>query len=227
MKKKTSVLCMVFFMVSLLVVSVSFADPDSFFEQETYLFQKEPAMDGPWNILLPEVGFDENDEFITSYPFAKLEYFNYPVQIEEESGFCFDLKGYGLDEGKEYALIYYVDPVGGVWGETPPEVYVLGTASVPWEDPRSEMGKENGKAKGLVGVNLKISGCCNIESIPRDDDSNYPNGGKVWLVPKEYIDYEDSCSWGQMKGWPNDVREILFETSLITYGYVAEPVTEE
>lgn len=200
--------------------------PDTLFEQETYLFQKEPADAGPWKILLPNVGLDEEGDLEISHPFAKLEYYNYPIndyESGENLGFCFDLKGYGLPEG-EYALIYYVDPGPGAW-DAPPAVYVFGTGVVPREDPASEDGEENGEAEGMRWANLKIEGCCQLDAIPVADDVNYPNGGKVWLIPTEYIDTTESGSWGQMAGWPSDVTEILFETSLITYGEAAEPDT--
>jgi hypothetical protein len=57
------------------------------------------------------------------------------------------------------------------------------------------------------------------------DDKNYPNGAKVWLVPASLITPDnpdvhepEPCSLGTMTGWRQD--EILFESSLITYGYI-------
>mgnify|MGYP006311676345 CR=1 FL=1 len=137
MKDKAILFCTAICIFSLLIVPVSFADPSFSFEQETYLFQKEQS-DGPWKIILPQAGEDEEGEFTFTSPFAKFEYYNTPV-VDEESGenqgFCFDLKGYGLPENVEYALIYYEDPPDGIWGTEPPQVYVLGTATAPWEVP--------------------------------------------------------------------------------------------
>ena len=140
--------------------------------------------------------------------------------------FSFDFKGY--DFGKivdlvlvgdedmlaedDYALIYYVDPKPEVEGWEP-DVYVLGIS----EDPYDLIAK--GKAKGLVDVDIKICGSCDSGQIPVVDDVSYPNGGKIWLVPVGLLDSQEPCTWTTMTGWGTD---ILFETSLITYGFVEE-----
>lgn len=201
------------------------------FEQETYLFLKtsEGVTEGdPWLIIAPddppyiaedsveftaEPALEETDppNFV---PFGKLEYETFGEE------FCFDFKGYNLPAG-EYALIYYVDPGPGTWGEYP-DVYVLGV-----EEAQDYLAR--GKSKQFPFWGVKIGGCCDVGQIPDPDDENYPNGGKIWLVPKALINLEaypedfdgDSMTgWAQMNGW--DEGSILFETSLITFGFVAE-----
>lgn len=140
-----------------------------------------------------------------------------------------------------YALIYYVDPdPEEPWS---PEVYVLGVTDEVWQSPaeknsgppshanngksqRGNKGKspqeDNETPPGHEGVNLHISGYCDIGQIPVKDDVNYPNGGKIWLVPTDYVENATACEWTTMNDWPEDEKEILFETSLITYGFVHE-----
>jgi len=127
--------------------------------------------------------------------------------------------------GVEYALIYYVDPGPGVWS-VPPDVYVLGISSVPY------VQSAKGKALGLAGVDVKIAGSRAIgqipvtatEAMPLLLDVNYPNGGKIWLVSAQYLAAKDACAWTTMTGWG---AEILFETSLITYGFEPEQLVAE
>jgi hypothetical protein len=180
-------------------------------KQVTYLMQKVPV-DGPWEIVLPSI---EKGELTA--PYGRLDYFNYAYK---DMGFCFSFSGYGIPGGVEYALVYYVDPPDGAWDPDPanwPEVYVLGIAEA-WQ-PHPRLRYRPGHR------NFKIRGCCDIESIPVAEDTNYPNGGKLWLIPTDYIsEIEDgACTWKRMAGWPADVSEILFETSLITYGFVNSP----
>jgi len=241
MKNKVILLTAMFLIGSFLTAQTSFSTSDLFFEQETYLFQKKEVIDAPWNIILPVNGEE--------IPYAKFEYFNYPVEVEGVESFYFDLKGYNIpfdnENGQEYALIYYVDPAQGFW---PATVYVFGTTDEEWESPAQDRGPNkngNGGPPGHEGVNLKIDGFCPTSSIPnipisyeqmealKDldvyeptyevptyEDVNYPNGGKVWLVPTNYLTASDDCTWQQMSGWPADVSEILFESSLITFGYI-------
>jgi len=190
-------------------ISNAMADPKPYLlEQETYLLQKLDNGPDPWTIILP----DSDGETVA---FGKLEYFNY------NDLFSFDFKGYDFGEDfVEYALIYYVDTAIG-WSGGPPTSYVLGISSGPYASPASSKGK----AKGLVGVDFKIDGSCDIEQIPIADDLNYPNGGKIWLVPTEYLGYPtDACAPATWTGWPSDGTGILFETSLITYGF--EPIVD-
>ena len=236
MKNKVILLTAMFLIGSFLTAQTSFSTSEYPFEQETYLFKKQEAA-GPWKIILPQKDDDT--------PYAKFEYFNYPVTVtevnedEEETttkGFYFDLKGYNIptNEGNflygPYALIYYPDP----WVPGGPEVYVFGVSGENvWESPAQ------GRARGHDGVNLKIDGVCgyavNVDgaplygavpddalvNIPVEDDDNWPNGGKVWLVPADLLASPEACSWTTM-GWGPLAGEILFETSLITYGFIAE-----
>ena len=204
------------------IATDALADPDPYsLEQETYLLQKVDEGSDPWTIILP----DSDNETIA---FGKLEYFNYAV----DGGFSFDFKGYdfGLDEENgdqnmladdEYALIYYVDKAVG-WQGGPPPVYVLGISTGPY------VPTSRGEAKGLEGVDIKICGSCgnsdvdsdkNIAQIPDENDVNYPNGGKIWLVPASYLVEPEACHWTTWNGWPAGGAGILFETSLITYGF--------
>lgn len=220
MKNKVILLTAMFLIGSFLTAQSSFSE---FLEQETYLFQKEEAA-GPWTIILPKKGGDT--------PYAKFEYFNYPVTVTEVNedgettteGFYFDLKGYNIPADNDtnkflsgpYALIYYVDPGPGSWVDYP-EVYVFGiSGSEEWKSPA------RGRAKGHDGVNLKIDGVCYIGPFPFEDDVNHPNGAKVWLVPADLINFGgelEACSQASMTGWRQS--DILFESSLITYGFIA------
>jgi hypothetical protein len=232
MKNKIILLTAMFLIGSFLTAQTSFSQPGSFLEQETYLFQKEEVENAPWNIIL-----QIDNEQVTN-PYAKFEYFNYPVLNDEDVySFYFDLKGYNIpfDNVEEYALIYFVDPAQEYW---PATVYVFGTADSEWTSPANGRGPQGSGPPGHEGVNLKIDGLCPTSSIPNipisfeqfkglaDDldptyeDVNYPNGGKIWLVPTEYLTDTEPCTWQQMTGWPTDVSEILFESSLITFGYV-------
>jgi hypothetical protein len=135
----------------------------------------------------------------TDAAWGKLEYANWT----ESGDFCFDFKGYNLTPGVEYALIYYVDPGPGPWSVYP-GVYVFGTAKADEGD-------------------IKIDGCCEIDKLPILGDVNYPNGAKIWLVPTDLLNYGegvDECGWTEMTGW--DSSAILFETSLVTFGFVAD-----
>jgi len=220
MKKTIVIISLISVFCAFNIVPVAMADPDPYsLEQETYLLQKDDQGTDPWTIILPSADAED-------IAFGKLEYLNYAM----EDGFCFDFKGYdfgGIESGDqdmlipvdaEYALIYYVDPGVG-WPNGLPVVYVLGISSGPCERPE----KSKGKAKGLEGVDFKIDGCCEIDQIPALDDVNYPNGGKIWLVPVEYLDAPVACASTTMTGWPAGGAGILFETSLITYGFVPEP----
>jgi len=193
------------------IVSDALADPNPYaLGQETYLLQKVDMGPEPWLITRP----DQEG----TIAFGKLEYFNYAVG----AGFSFDFKGYDFGTGEagdplmpadtSYALIYYVDPGPGPWTK-PPDVYVLGISTGPYVSPAK------GKAKGMVGVDIKLAGSCDSGQIPIAADVSYPNGGKIWLVPAGYLVSPTACSWTTMTGWGTN---ILFETSLITYGFEPE-----
>ena len=217
----------IFLVISLIAVFCAFniatdalAGPDPYaLGQETYLLQKIDKGTDPWTFIRPVAAVED-------IAFGKLEYFNY----DRGAGFFFDFKGYDfgysaedvqygdpampIPEGDEYALIYYVDKAVG-WSGGPPPVYVLGISSGPYVPP-----PPIGKALGLVGVDFKIAGSCDsIVQIPDEADVNYPNGGKIWLVPASYLDTPTACTWTTWTGWPAGGAGILFETSLITYGF--------
>lgn len=224
MKKRIVLMALASFLIAACVVPLAVAGPDPYsLKQETYLLQKTDMGADPWTIIMP-------DSVAQNIAFGKLEYLNYPV----EGAFCFDFKGYDfgaeatpLPTGAEYALIYYVDPGVG-WPNGFPEVYVLGLSSGPFS-PKPTKGnpKGNGNAKGLDGVDFKFCGCCaDLTQIPVAEDVSYPNGGKIWLVPVQYLnggEPVETCSWTTMTGWPAGGAGILFETSLITYGFVPAP----
>ena len=233
MKKTILIISLIAVFCAFNIATDALADPDPYsLEQETYLLQKNDLGSAPWTINLPISAEDG------TIAFGKLEYFNYAVG----EGFSFDFKGYDfgvvvdvvedvdvvdgdadMRADDEYALIYYVDPGVG-WPNGYPDVYVLGISTDPYV-PTSK-----GKAKGLEGVDIKICGSCgydeddskSIVQIPVVDDVNYPNGGKIWLVPVGILVDPVPCEWTTMTGWPTEGAGILFETSLITYGF--EPV---
>lgn len=227
MRKIFLVISLISVLCAFTIVSDALADPNRYLlGQETYLLQKIDKGSDPWLIIPPDP--EEKD-----IAFGKLEYFNYAVG----DGFSFDFKGYDFGVGEDgdpgmpipafdqYALIYYVDKAVG-WEGGPPPVYVLGISSGPYTRPV----KSKWKAKGLEGVDFKIAGSCPILQIPVSDeqrkDINYPNGGKIWLVPSQYLDTPTACSWTTWTGWPAGGAGILFETSLITYGFEYVAPTE-
>ena len=212
MKKTILIISLIAVFCAFNIATDALADPDPYaLGQETYLLQKTPVEGAPWTMILP-------DSDKGNIAFGKLEYFNYGEE------FSFDFKGYDfyrdeLDPGDtlmpadgSYALIYYADPGPGPWSPGEPTVYVLGISTGPYV-PTSK-----GKAKGLEGVDIKICGSCDIGQIPYDtDDVNYPNGGKIWLVPLDSLELQTACTQTTMVTWPGE--SILFETSLITYGF--------
>ena len=213
MKKTILIISLIAVFCAFNIATDALADPDPYsLEQETYLLQKTPAS-GPWTSTTPD----------GTKAFGKLEYFNYGEE------FSFDFKGYDFGVVDEvdsdqnmlavgsYALIYYADPGPGPWSPGEPIVYVLGISTGPYV-PISK-----GEAKGLEDVDIKICGSCDIGQIPYDEgDVNYPNGGKIWLVPLDSLDLQTACTPTTMITWPGE--SILFETSLITYGFVEEIV---
>jgi hypothetical protein len=251
MKNKVILLTAMFLIGSFLTAQSTFSQPGSFLEQETYLFQKEAVENAPWNIILPltaEIPYakleylnypvidEANDDTIKGFYFD-LKGYNIPINDDTN-----------IFENGTYALVYYVDPDPEVEGPWNPDVYVLGLSEeTKWISPA------RGWAKGHEEVNLKIDGVCgyvvdeNLDPIYQDidgnpqtvdeygsivralvnipviDDVNWPNGGKVWLVPAKLINNGDelkACSWATMTSW--NQSEILFETSLITFGFIAE-----
>jgi len=101
--------------------------------------------------------------------------------------FWYTFTGHKLEPGEEYSLIYYPDPWPGNG------LICLG----------------NGTANN--GGNLHIAERLDIEDMPTEEDENYENGAKIWLVLTSDVD----CWNQQMIGW--NPTEYLFEFDLITY----------
>jgi hypothetical protein len=103
----------------------------------------------------------------------------------EEFEFVFN--GHSLQEGAGYTLIYYPDPWPGQ------NLICLGSDTV-----------NNG---GNVHIKESVDTC----DLPSEDDANYPDGAKVWLVLSEDVD----CQEKRMVGW--NPTEYLFEYQLILF----------
>jgi len=101
--------------------------------------------------------------------------------------FEFVFNGHGLENGSDYTLIYYPDPWPGN------NLTCLGT----------------GTADEYGDVHIKES--VNTGDLPAEDDKNYPDGAKTWLVLSDDVD----CENAQMTGW--NPTEYLFEYDLITF----------
>ena len=101
--------------------------------------------------------------------------------------FVFQFNGHGLEPGWSYTLIYYPDPWPG-YG-----LIYLGEA----------IAGKNG--------NIKIKNSLITGNIPVEDDDNYPDGAKIWLVLSQDIDLRMQC----MVGW--NPTEYLFENNIIKY----------
>jgi hypothetical protein len=106
--------------------------------------------------------------------------------------FSATFEGHGLDASTAYALIYAPDP----WPQGP----------LPGS-PSTVLGVGESDGSG----ELTISGNPNLGyDIPHPTgDTNYPTGGKIWLV----LDADHDGT--QMTGW--NPTEYLFETHLIKY----------
>jgi len=106
--------------------------------------------------------------------------------------FDFDLYAQGLNDNEEYCLIYYADP----W---PGDGVEHNTGALIW----------NGNARGGV---INVSGSKDINTdIPNIKDTNYPDGGKIWLVPCSDYDKNEE----KMIKW--HPTEYLMEWNLIKY----------
>jgi len=106
--------------------------------------------------------------------------------------FDFDLYAQGLNDNEEYCLIYYADP----W---PGDGNTHSTGALIW----------NGNANGGV---INVSGSRDINTdIPNSNDENYPDGGKIWLVPCSDYDKNEE----KMTGWYP--TQYLMEWNLIKY----------
>jgi len=103
--------------------------------------------------------------------------------------FNFVFNGHILEPNKSYSLIYYADP----WpGNNPGALLVSGRSNA----------EGNIHLMGHIELNM---------DLPHENDANYPNGAKIWLVSSD--DY--SADEYKMIGW--NPTEYLFEHNLITY----------
>jgi hypothetical protein len=105
----------------------------------------------------------------------------------EYKTFAFWFCGMELEPFTDYTLIYYPDPWPGTG------LICLGSGTTD--------------AYGRI----HISETPNTGDLPKEDDDNYPNGAKIWLVLSSDVD----CTNQEMIGW--NPTEYLFEDNLITY----------
>lgn len=103
------------------------------------------------------------------------------------SEFDFAFNGHRLEPGCWYSLIYYPDPWPG------DGLIILGEARV------DDYG------------NVKIKESVDIGDLPAEDDENYPDGAKIWLVLSQDVGGRMQC----MIGW--NPTKYLFEYSLINF----------
>ena len=101
--------------------------------------------------------------------------------------FDFVFNGHGLEPGYEYTLIYYPDPWPGAG------LICLGSGTV------------NGEG------NIHIAESENTGKLPAEEDENYLEGAKIWLVLSNDID----CGVSFKDVW--NPTEYLFEGELITF----------
>lgn len=98
--------------------------------------------------------------------------------------FSYDFLGRGLENQKEYCLIYAKDP----WGASKP---LIG----------SGMSNDTGE--------VVLVGSKDLGNLPYPSDENYPDGAKVWLLPcNEYsgtIGWPPSDDW-LFDAWPGLIR---------------------
>ncbi|MHA1287096.1 MAG: SipW-dependent-type signal peptide-containing protein [Candidatus Thorarchaeota archaeon] len=107
--------------------------------------------------------------------------------------FNYDLLAKGLDADTDYCLIYYADPWPGNGNN--------GNAG-------TEIVCDKTDSDGI----LSTSGSVDLSiDIPQSDDANYPDGGKLWIVPESHYDKTNN----KMSSWVP--TEYLHEHHLITY----------
>jgi hypothetical protein len=105
--------------------------------------------------------------------------------------FKYHFVGRGLEPDTEYSLIYYADP----W---------------PGNHPGALIATETADGDG----NFVMSGSAELKmDLPHPCDANYPEGAKIWLVPSDDYDPENTSliSWNP--------EQYLFECFLIKYHY--------
>lgn len=108
--------------------------------------------------------------------------------------FDFVFNGHGLEPGMDYTLIYYPDSWPGTG------LICLGSGAAD----------EDG--------NVHIKASMDTGDMPAENDDNYPDGAKIWLVLSGDVD----CENAEMVGWTPD--EYLFEHDLITFDDTDEAV---
>jgi len=102
--------------------------------------------------------------------------------------FAFQFNAHGLSPNTSYTLIYYPDPWPG--------------------DGLICLARATTNCRG----HIHMVGAANIRNgLPAEDDDNYPDGAKIWLVLTDDV----NCSGKTMIDW--DTGEYLFEDNLITY----------
>ena len=100
--------------------------------------------------------------------------------------FEFVFNGKKLEAGEEYTLIYYPDPWPGN------DLICLGSDT------------------SNKGGNVHIADSVDTGDLPNEDDDNYTDGAKIWLVQSTDVDCDTS-----MVGW--NPTKYLFEYDLITF----------
>jgi hypothetical protein len=105
--------------------------------------------------------------------------------------FDFVFNGHGLEAGSTYTLIYYPDPWPG------DGLICLG----------SGLANQDG--------DVHIMGSVNTGDLPKEDDANYSDGAKIWLVLTGDVQCPSEAVSGSMTGW--NPTEYLFESDLVTF----------
>lgn len=105
----------------------------------------------------------------------------------ESKTFDFVFNGHELEPNTGYSLIYYGDP----WpGDNPGAIIASGTSN--------------------DGGNIHLMGRVELDmSLPYEDDENFPDGAKIWLVLSDDYDGTKMTAWNP--------TEYLFEHNLITF----------
>ena len=97
----------------------------------------------------------------------------------------FVFNGHALVPGEEYTLIYYPDPWPG--------------------NGLIELGSGIACDEGNVHIKESVD----TGDLPAEEDDNYPDGAKIWLI------LSSDSDGGKMVGW--NPTEYLFEYDLITF----------
>ena len=113
----------------------------------------------------------------------------------EEFEFVFN--GHNLNSGQNYTLIYYPDPWPGEG------LICLGTGTA------NKCG------------DIHIAESADTGNLPAVNDTNYPDGAKIWLVLSSDVDCENS----KMIGW--NPAEYLFEHNLINFSKTSSEGSSE